>query len=296
MKNSPTISATSRIEEIDQLYASVKRFHDAENVEKILDFIVRFPRLSPFNALLIYIQKPGSTYVATARFWKEKFGRVPKAEATPLVIMKPFGPVSFVFELSDTEGDDVPDQILHPFQTAGEIGAWRFNRFLFYLQKEGIQVKKGHYGSDFAGKIQRQQLPKTLTFTSPRGKIRRIVSSFEVVVNENMNRNEVASTIFHELGHYFCGHFAMPRTIKHIPQRNLPLAQTIEEFEAETVCWLVCKRLGMRPPSAEYLRPYLDKNGDTPEGISFDAILKACGKIEAILDGSYKTPEELIVR
>ena len=54
-----------------------------------------------------------------------------------------------------------------------------------------------------------------------------------------------------------------------------------DEFEAESVTWLVCARTGIQNPSAEYLAGYLGSNEEVPE-ISLDAVLKAAGYIETM--------------
>lgn len=47
--------------------------------------------------------------------------------------------------------------------------------------------------------------------------------------------------------------------------------------------WLLCERCGFDNPSAEYLSGYLDNNRTIPNDISIDAILKAAGRIEAMM-------------
>ena len=54
---------------------------------------------------------------------------------------------------------------------------------------------------------------------------------------------------------------------------------TEREFEAESICYLVCERAGIQNPSAAYLSDYLQRNEFIP-AISFDAVLKAAGMIE----------------
>ena len=53
------------------------------------------------------------------------------------------------------------------------------------------------------------------------------------------------------------------------------------EFEAESVCYLVCRRLGIDNPSEEYLAEYLEKNKDkdVPQ-ISLECVMAASGLIE----------------
>lgn len=93
------------IPELDKLFQEIGTYRKSEEFKELLDFIKKFPRLAPFDALLVHIQKPGSVYVASEAQWKQRFGRRVKTGARPLVILQPFGPVAFVFDLSDTEGD-----------------------------------------------------------------------------------------------------------------------------------------------------------------------------------------------
>ncbi len=51
------------------------------------------------------------------------------------------------------------------------------------------------------------------------------------------------------------------------------------EFEAESVTYLVCERLGIDNPSAEYLSGYLKKDQEIPN-ISIECVMKAAGLIE----------------
>ena len=295
MTDSTYKSSPFRIEEIDELYNNVQKFRSTKYTSKLFEFIANFPKIAPYNAMLVFMQKPGSSYVATAKEWKEKYGRSPKSTANPLIILKTFGPIEFVFEANDTEGKPLPQEITNPFRTEGEISRKPYATFFNNVIKEGIVVKKQNYGTGMAGKIQRLQSSSSIIL--PEGKKEIEVSHcFYIVINESMSETEEAATVFHELGHYFCGHFRMPDKIKHIPRRMVEtLTDQVREFEAETVCWLVCKRLGIINPSEKYLKHYLENNNEVPEGISFDAILKACGKIENMLLGKYKTPKELII-
>lgn len=49
--------------------------------------------------MLLHIQKPGSNYVTSVAEWQNRFDRCIKPEARPMVVLRPFGPVSFVFDL-----------------------------------------------------------------------------------------------------------------------------------------------------------------------------------------------------
>jgi hypothetical protein len=45
----------------------------------------------------------------TARDWWTRFGRRPKPHARPLIILRSFGPVDFVYDVLDTEGKALPE-------------------------------------------------------------------------------------------------------------------------------------------------------------------------------------------
>ena len=136
-----------RVHEIDELYNNVKRFRSTKFSRKLLNFIAKFPFVAPYNAMLIFMQKPGSKYIATAKVWKERFGRVPKPNARPLVILQTFGPVSFVFEISDTEGNAVPEEILNPFKTSGSLKMEKIYNLYEGLYKEAIMYAEQNYGT-----------------------------------------------------------------------------------------------------------------------------------------------------
>lgn len=54
---------------------------------------------------------------------------------------------------------------------------------------------------------------------------------------------------------------------------------TIEEFEAESVCHIVCTRMGIEHSSEAYLSYYLEQNNEIPP-ISIECVLKSAGLIE----------------
>jgi len=57
------------------------------------------------------------------------------------------------------------------------------------------------------------------------------------------------------------------------------LPHEVCEFEAESVAYLICERLGIKNPSDEYLAGYMGKNEEVPS-ISLECVMKAAGLIE----------------
>src|SRR5689334_4758752 len=91
---------------LDDLFLNAAKYQSTEGYQELLNFITRFHYYAPFNAMLVHIQKPGAKYVLPASRWKRDFGRTIKPAALPIVILQTMGPVMFVFDVSETEGDD----------------------------------------------------------------------------------------------------------------------------------------------------------------------------------------------
>ncbi len=276
--------------ELDKLFEEVGTYRDSKDYGALLSFVRKFRNYAPYNAMLLHIQKPGSTYVASAADWKSRFQRRPIHGARPLVILRPFGPVAFVYELGDTEGKAFPRELAEPFSAAGTVSRAMVERFVKNMRLSGVDYHEQDYGSDSAGFV--QLVDSRAVFTSPSGKKTYYSIPFGMVVNKNLDLSAKLATIYHELGHIFCGHLSAPN-VKFLPQRpGLPI-ETVE-FEAESVCWLLCERQGIHNPSAAYLSGYLDENEEIPP-ISIETVLKAVGAIEQIRAG-LKTPrKELII-
>lgn len=276
--------------ELDKLFDEVGSYRNSDDYLKLLNFTKRFPYYAPYNAMLLHIQKPGSHYVTNATTWRNKFGRYIRPGARPLVILKPFGPVEFVFDLSDTEGiEPFPEALINPFKVEGVINGKKFHDLVKWMKTDGIAYTETDRGSDSAGSIQLSNGNRTVTLRIGK-KLYSINVLYDMVVNANHPKTTKFATMLHELGHLYCGH--LPGAKKYWGERE-NISEQIQEFEAESVCWLVCERLGINNPSAEYLSGYLTENNEIPN-ISIESVLKAAGTIESLMNESKKLREELV--
>lgn len=82
------------------------------------------------------------------------------------------------------------------------------------------------------------------------------------------------------MAHLYLGHLGFDKYLK-IPDRKKLLLQ-IKEIEAESVCYIVCNRNGVKPNSEAYLSDYIDENINVGS-MDLYAILKAAGQIETLL-------------
>lgn len=93
---------------LDQLLRDSRLYTKSKDYQDLLDFVIRLRNFAPFNAMLLQVQKPGLRYAASANDWR--FGRVLTEGARPLLILRPFGPVALVYDVMDTEGEDLPQE------------------------------------------------------------------------------------------------------------------------------------------------------------------------------------------
>lgn len=284
--------SNTKIAELDKLFLEVGKYRDSVDYMNLFNFIKKFPDIAPFNAMLAHVQKPGSQFIASAGVWRDRFDRTIKPNAQPIVILRPFGPVSFVFDISDTDGKgDIPDELINPFRVEGNVSKYQFNRLVKNLMTDGIEYSEAGWGASSAGLIQIGDNDRIMQMKFA-GKEMVVKILYEMVVNRSHSMETKFATMLHELGHLYCGHLGTPDP-KWWDDRT-KLTRNQREFEAESVCWLVCERLGLKNPSAEYLNGYLEENQTIPD-ISIDTVLKSAGYIESMVLNAKSPRKEIVI-
>ena len=278
------------IPELDRLFYEVGTYRNSKEYLELLNFIKKFRNIAPYNAMLLHVQNPNCSYVTTAYEWQDRFQRRPKVDARPLVILRPFGPVSFVFDIEDTEGKPYPSHLLDPFHADGIVSETELKRFVHSMRNCGIAYKEEEMDRQSAGYI---SVINSYIEIKRKEATALLSQPFGMTVNSKLDAPTKLATMYHELGHLYCGHL-YGEEIKHIPHRYyLPLENM--EFEAESVCWLLCERHGIDNPSAAYLDGYLNENKELPD-ISVETVLKAVAQIETIRNGVSAPLKELIIK
>lgn len=254
---------------LDQLLADSQLYTQSKDYKDLLDFVVRLRNFAPFNAMLLQVQKPGLSYAASPRDWRERFGRTPKEGARPLLILWPFGPVALVYDVLDTEGEDLPKDVAS-FFAYGSIDEKQLSVFMQLMSKKSIEWCWVDAGDQKAGSIR---------------VIRRAITNKEsTLYRMHINRNHAAAvqfaTLAHELGHLFLGHLGPDKKLN-APQRPA-LDHVQQELEAESVAYLVCARNGVISKSQTYLSNYVQSN-TTVDHIDLYQIMCAAGRVETLL-------------
>lgn len=254
---------------LDQLLADSKLYRNSRDYRDLLDFVVRLRNFAPFNAMLLQLQKPGLQYAASARDWRDRFGREVKERARPLLILWPFGPVGLVYDVMDTDGDPLPEDV-SAFPAEGAMTAVRIAAMIDQLASLGIACTAIDGGDGQAGSIR---------LTRRAGK-ESDSNDYGVDVNRNHSPPTQFATIAHELGHLFLGHLG--RDGGRRVQARLSLTHAQRELEAESVSYIVCSRNGIRSKSQSYLADYVRHN-TTVDSLDFYQVMRAAGQVESAL-------------
>lgn len=263
---------------LSHLLDESKLYRQGRDFKELLDFVRRMPNFAPFNAFLLNVQKPGLRFAASQRDWQVKFNRNIKEGARPLVILWPFAPVVFVYDVDDTEGDELPRDIADAFRARGNMSKWSIKQFITLLLKKGIDTRLIEYGDAHAGHIKRPEHDISVNYQSID---RNEKPEYLIRLNKNHDANVQFATLTHELAHLFLGHLGRDKFLK-IPDRAR-LTHEEKEIEAESVSYIVCHRNNVMPNSEQYLSGFVGEQLQI-ERLDIYAILKAAGQVETVLD------------
>lgn len=230
--------------------------------------------LAPYNAFLAMQQRKNPTVVLTSDQWL-KHGRYPRPDVQPLVILRPFGPVSFVYDIADTEGSDLDVSPNMPteevarriFPTDGWVPGLeeRYTRLVDAARREGAAISEELLTPDHAGCA--RLFDNAVRPFSKKHPLER----FSIEINKFHPVEIKLGALVHELAHIYCNHLGSRR-----PKDE-------KEVEAEAVAYAFCYRRGFRPKSEEYLAEYLTSDRPMPIGF-WDTVLTALKKVEALED------------
>lgn len=240
-------------------------------------------RYSIFNSALIYLQRPGALYVETEAGWKTRFSRWIRPDATPIVVLHPFGPVNFLYEYSDTYGEGFPSfvSMRNQFEQPGRQPLTRemLPRAREMVSHLGIWYGEAKLGSRLCGKAELLEHP--LSYIHGKGKSAVTVKTkHAITVNSSLEDQARVLTVFHEIGHILCGHFPPDKDniILKTPRREnietMPESQ--KEYEAEKVCELFSAIQGLEYDPAAYLKQY---SGNCMEECSLRYVVDAVDKM-----------------
>jgi hypothetical protein len=283
-------------DKIDELFGSIGTYKKSFEFMELLDFCCRFRYLSPYNAMLVRMQRPGTSFVSTANGWRKNYNLKVKQSARPLIILIPFGPVDYVFDIEDVEGASlnmIPDSIIHPFKTTGKLPKDLLEQLIRNMRLFGIKLEYVDFGSQQQARIERLLKPSfvDLEYKYNKKSLRLSLPQYYLISIKGKGKDEdVFAGIVHELAHFFCHHLPPFKNGLWKQRNHLNLSEA--EFEAETIAWLICERLGVKNPSEKYLALYIESNDEIPS-ISLEHVLKATNTIESLF-GNLRLEDGLL--
>ena len=173
----------------------------------------------------------------------------------------------------------LPLEVIEPFAVTGrnvvhELGLTIENA----ARRDGVRVAPQQADSQHAGAIGR--VPPGVSFEVPDpdspGGSKWVPLRYELVLNSEHPAGVKYASLAHELGHLYSGHLGTPDSTWWPDRRGG--SESEREFEAESVSFLACERLGVTSPSAAYRSNYLQGHADTP-AISLNSVMRAAGLI-----------------
>lgn len=252
---------------LDQLLKDSCLYRNGKDYKDLLDFAIRLRNFAPFNAMLLQLQKPGLSYAASAKDWWTRFGRFPKKAARPLLILWPFGPIALVYDVLDTDGCSLPEDV-SSFVAYGWIDDRALLGFALLLKRRRIDVLWVDVGDRRAGAIRAERRTRN-------------TQRYSIEINCNHAPAVKFATLAHELGHLALGHLG-PDKKRGIPDRSR-LTHGRQELEAESVAYVVCQRNGVKSKSQVYLSNFVTANATVDDLVDVYQVMRAAGQVEALL-------------
>lgn len=280
------------VEMIKQIDEGVKAVFDLERYKEYLRFASNFTNYSPNNTMLICLQKPTATLVASYGKWKKVGRQVMKGETgiaifAPIIYKtnqrlkdeknnneaedaseKQYKRIAFkkvyVYDISQTDGKDIPD--FESDELKGNIDSKKKKAIFTALEKiTGIQIEI----SDIKGNAKGYYEPV----------------EERIVIKSGMSDNQTLKTAFHETAH----------RLLHDPKSEMATVKSLrneKEVQAESIAFMVAEKLGM--DTSEYSFPYIASWSNGKQLVQLKSVLREIQSVTMrILDEIEKFIEYL---
>jgi hypothetical protein len=249
---------------VDALLRESRGYRKSSSFQEMISFMGNFRDYAPFNNMLVKLQNPSCSFFATQKDWIERFGRRPKEDARPMLILAPMHPVMLVYDLDSTEGPDLPAELLQFAQFEGTWNPDRLGRTVSNAtSRDLIEIDSVKLSSTNAG---------FATISAGRGGMK-----MRIGLHKALDGPSRYGVLLHELAHIYLGHLGGDKD-GWWPSRG-DLGRRAAEVEAEAVAYIVSSRAGLKGTSPRYVCRYLD-GPETLQAVSLDLIAKVSGRLE----------------
>lgn len=262
----------------------------SKDLAEMLRQVARFKQYSPTNAMYAQLQMPGARFVLPPQTWEERYQRRIVPGAQPIVILRPFAPLMFVYDVTQTEplegAPTLPDAIEAPYRMPTMVGVERaLEGILRGAPLDFVRVAVVPQGSQQAGCARTtdgRQTQAVQVKWRPEPVTEAVPVHYEVMVNQHLSPTERLTTLAHELGHVYCGHIGT-QDERRWPGRGSTSTESAE-IEAEAVAFLVAERLDQSVQMPPHLHQYVERDLPLP-AVDVLRVMTAAGRILTMADG-----------
>lgn len=235
------------------LVKGIQSVIDSGQWQKFLEFSSRFHQYSFRNMMLVWMQRPNSTCIASVKKWNELHRWVKKGEHGMEILVPIFKKemiegkememlvgfkVGHVFDISQTDGADLPEEVMPSLLRGNNV------ELLHALIRYGMDVMKVRVEEE----IMDDGANGYITYSQGKPDRIAIKASNEPTMKAKTMAHELAHGILHSESEY----------AEHTPRDT-------KELEAESTAFLVMNTFGI--DSGEYSFLYLASWGGGAEGI-----------------------------
>lgn len=223
-------------EAMERLDRGVREVFESGRWERYLEVMSRFHQYSANNSLLIAMQMPNATAVASYTDWKRKFGRQVRKGEHGIRIL---APVRYRRKVEDDDGDEAVVERLAGFRLASTFDV---------SQTEGEplpQIAELLDGSvERYGQVMRaieKAAPVPVGFEEMPEGVNGFFSRAErrIAIRPGMNQAQTVKTAIHELAHSRMHDFDVATPPEDLPDRST------REVQAESVAFVVASHYGL---------------------------------------------------
>lgn len=277
-------SSGNELTAVDELLAIAGHCRTQRQYAELMGCLIRFPQYSIFNALLLFLQNPRVSRVATAGSWARRCNRYPRPGARPLIILAPTAPVLFLYDVSETEGpplgidSDPPSP--HRTTPLREI----FERTQANCGLHGISLRQTETKDP-------QAVETVVRLTAATRKRYQALdlnpkASYLVILDQRAALSDRYRNLARGLGQIFCGHYGIDARAWW-PEREALSDQT-EEIEAGSVARAISGRLGLDGGGENWTS---GGQGFLPP-FSLNAVIQAASYIEEMGRHRWSAPKK----
>lgn len=243
----------------------IKNYFDSDIYKNYLEVMGKFWNYSASNVMLMFMQNPNITHVASFKKWQNDFERTVQKGQKALWIFAPYE-----YKLKDKNGEFKRDE-------NGEIEKGRGFRLVPVFdvsQTQGKELPRPIYELTDDGKnFDYENLYRALKSVSEDNKVPVSFQEIptgakgyysldqnEIVIQRNMSKAQTVKTIIHEMAHSELHNHEI------LAKRDKPLLKSNAELQAESVAFVVSSHYGL--DTSDYSFGYLASWSKDKEGLS----------------------------